>query len=157
LLPQDEVEKLAAEHREKPHLRLLQKKLAEEITIMVHSREDYEMAVEASQILFGKGTAEQLRKLNESTFLSVFEGVPQFSVPKTEIETGVNVIDLLTEKTQIFPSKGELRRTMKGNGLSINKEKVGDAELIINSNYLIGGKYILAQKGKKNYFLIIAE
>jgi tyrosyl-tRNA synthetase len=157
LLPQDEVEKLAAEHREKPHLRLLQKKLAEEITTMVHSRDDYEMAVEASQILFGKGTAEQLRKLNESTFLSVFEGVPQFSVSKNEIEEGVNVIELLSEKTAVFPSKGELRRTIKGNGLSINKEKVGDAELIISSNYLIGGKYILAQKGKKNYFLIIAE
>lgn len=157
LLSQDEVEKLAAEHREMPHMRLLQKKLAEEITTMVHSRDDYEMAVEASQILFGKGTAEQLRKLNESTFLSVFEGVPKFSVSKNEIEEGANVIELLSEKTTVFPSKGELRRTIKGNGLSINKEKVGNADLIINSDYLIGGKYILAQKGKKNYFLIIAE
>ncbi len=157
LLPQEEIEKLADEHREKPHLRLLQKKLAEEITTMVHSREDYEMAVEASQILFGKGTAEQLRKLNESTFLSVFEGVPQFSVSKREIEEGVNVIDLLAEKTAAFPSKGELRRTIKGNGLSINKEKTGDPDLVVDSEYLIGGKYILAQKGKKNYFLIIAE
>lgn len=157
LLPQEEVEKLAAEHREMPHQRLLQKKLAEEITTMVHSREDYEMAVEASQILFGKGTAEQLRKLNESTFLSVFEGVPQFSISKNDIEEGVNIIDLLAEKTAVFPSKGELRRTIKGNGLSINKEKIVDAELVINSEYLIGGKYILAQKGKKNYFLIIAE
>jgi len=157
LLTQDEIEKLAAEHREEPHLRLLQKKLAEEITIMVHSKEDYEMAVEASQILFGKGTAEQLRKLNESTFLSVFEGVPQFSVSKTEIEAGVNVIDLLAEKTQVFPSKGELRRTIKGNGLSINKEKVTDAEVVIGKEFLIGNKYILAQKGKKNYFLLIAE
>ena len=153
----NEIEKLAAEHREEPHLRLLQKKLAEEITIMVHSKEDYEMAVEASQILFGKGTAEQLRKLNESTFLSVFEGVPQFSVSKTEIEAGVNVIDLLAEKTQVFPSKGELRRTIKGNGLSINKEKVTDAEVVIGKEFLIGNKYILAQKGKKNYFLLIAE
>jgi len=157
LLTQDEIEKLAAEHREEPHRRLLQKKLAEEITIMVHSKEDYEMAVEASQILFGKGTAEQLRKLNESTFLSVFEGVPQFSVSKTEIEAGVNVIDLLAEKTQVFPSKGELRRTIKGNGLSINKEKVTDAEVVIGKEFLIGNKYILAQKGKKNYFLLIAE
>jgi tyrosyl-tRNA synthetase len=157
LLPQEEIDKLATEHREMPHLRLLQKKLAEEITVMVHSREDYEMAVEASQILFGKGTAVQLRKLNESTFLSVFEGVPQFSVSKNEIEQGINVIDLLAEKTTVFPSKGELRRTIKGNGLSINKEKIGDADLIINSEFLIGGKYILAQKGKKNYYLIIAE
>jgi len=157
LLSQKEIEKLAAEHRAEPHRRLLQKKLAEEITIMVHSKEDYEMAVEASQILFGKGTAEQLRKLNESTFLSVFEGVPQFSVSKTEIEAGVNVIDLLAEKTQVFPSKGELRRTIKGNGLSINKEKVTDAEVVIGKEFLIGDKYILAQKGKKNYFLLIAE
>jgi len=157
LLTQDEIEKLAAEHREEPHLRLLQKKLAEEITIMVHSKEDYEMAVEASQILFGKGTAEQLRKLNESTFLSVFEGVPQFSVSKTEIEAGVNVIDLLAEKTQVFPSKGELRRTIKGNGLSINKEKITDPDLVVGKNFLIDDKYILAQKGKKNYFLIISE
>jgi tyrosyl-tRNA synthetase len=157
LLSQKEIKKLAAEHREEPHHRLLQKKLAEEITIMVHSKEDYEMAVEASQILFGKGTAEQLRKLNESTFLSVFEGVPQFSVSKTKIEAGVNVIDLLAEKTQVFRSKGELRRTIKGNGLSINKEKVTDAEVVIGKEFLIGDKYILAQKGKKNYFLLIAE
>ncbi|SHI92940.1 tyrosyl-tRNA synthetase [Tangfeifania diversioriginum] len=157
LLNQEEIESLAREHREEPHRRLLQKKLAEEITIMVHSKEDYEMAVEASQILFGKGTAEQLRKLNESTFLSVFEGVPQFSVSKSEIEAGANVIDLLAEKTQVFPSKGELRRTIKGNGLSINKEKVTDAEVVIGKEFLIGDKYILAQKGKKNYFLLIAE
>ena len=157
LLPEEEIQKLAAEHLEKPHLRLLQKKLAEEITTMVHSREDYEMAVEASQILFGKGTAEQLRKLNESTFLSVFEGVPQFSVSKAELKTGINIIDLLAEKTSVFTSKGELRRTIKGNGLSINKEKIGDPDLAVNAEYLIGGKYILAQKGKKNYYLIIAE
>jgi len=157
LLPQEEIGKLADEHREKPHLRLLQKKLAEEITTKVHSREDYEMAVEASQILFGKGTAEQLRKLNESTFLSVFEGVPQFTVSKAEVESGVNIIDLLTDKTAVFPSKGELRRTIKGNGLSINKEKIGDPELVVDANFLIDDKYILAQKGKKNYYLIIAE
>jgi tyrosyl-tRNA synthetase len=115
------------------------------------------MAVEASQILFGKGTAEQLRRLNESTFLSVFEGVPQFPVSKSEIDAGVNVIDLLAEKTDVFPSKGELRRTIQGNGLSINKDKVTDPELNINSDFLIGGKYILAQKGKKNYYLIIVQ
>lgn len=155
LLPFDEIETLIEQHREAPHARTLQKKLAEEVTIMVHSKEDYEMAVEASQILFGRGTAEQLRKLNESTFLAVFEGVPQFNVSKPDIEAGVNVIDLLADKTEIFPSKGELRRTIKGNGLSINKEKISDADLVINSEFLIGGKYILAQKGKKNYYLII--
>ncbi|QGY43952.1 tyrosine--tRNA ligase [Maribellus comscasis] len=157
LLPSDEINSLIEQHREAPHARILQKKLAEEVTTMVHSKDDYEMAVEASQILFGKGTAEQLRKLNESTFLSVFEGVPQFTVAKSEIETGVNVIDLLADKTEIFPSKGELRRTIKGNGLSVNKEKVSDPDLTVNKDFLIGGKYILAQKGKKNYYLIIVQ
>ncbi|MCG6190211.1 tyrosine--tRNA ligase [Maribellus maritimus] len=157
LLPSDGINSLIEQHREAPHARILQKKLAEEVTTMVHSKDDYEMAVEASQILFGKGTAEQLRKLNESTFLSVFEGVPQFTVAKSEIETGVNVIDLLADKTEIFPSKGELRRTIKGNGLSVNKEKVSDPDLTVNKDFLIGGKYILAQKGKKNYYLIIVQ
>jgi tyrosyl-tRNA synthetase len=157
LLSKEEIKNLVAEHTEAPHLRLLQKRLAEEVTTMVHSKEEYEMAVEASQILFGKGTAENLRKLNESTFLAVFEGVPQFSMSKAELKEGINVIDLLTEKTEVFPSKGELRRTIQGNGLSINKEKIGNPDLIVNTDYLIGNKYILAQKGKKNYFLIIAE
>jgi tyrosyl-tRNA synthetase len=157
LLSKEEIDTLVAEHQEAPHMRTLQKKLAEEVTTMVHSKEEYDMAVEASQILFGKGTAEQLRKLNESTFLAVFEGVPQFNISKEELTEGINVIELLAEKTEVFPSKGELRRTIKGNGLSINKEKIGNPDLIVNSEYLIGNKYILAQKGKKNYFLIIAE
>ena len=156
MLSQDEVATLTEQHKEAPHARALQKKLAEEVTVMVHSREEYEMAVAASQILFGKGTAEQLHALNENTFLSVFEGVPQFKISKAELEAGINIIDLLAEKTEIFPSKGELRRTIKGNGLSINKEKVGNPDLIVDSKFLIGDKYILAQKGKKNYFLIIA-
>ena len=157
MLGKEEIEALVAEHSEAPHQRLLQKKLAEEITSMVHSREEYEMAVEASQILFGQGTAEQLRKLNENTFLAVFEGVPQFNISKEELKLGINVMDLLAEKTAVFPSKGELRRTIQGNGLSINKEKISDIGLEVNEDFLIGGKYILAQKGKKNYFLIIAE
>jgi tyrosyl-tRNA synthetase len=157
LLPKEEIEKIITEHREAPHLRLLQKALAKEITCLVHSEADYKMAQEASQILFGQGTAEQLRKLDENTFLSVFEGVPQYTIPKTDIEQGINVLDLLAEKTGIFPSKGELRRTIKGNGLSINKDKVTNEDLIVNSEFLIDGKYILPQKGKKNYFLIIAE
>ena len=115
------------------------------------------MAVEASQILFGNGTADQLRKLNENTFLSVFEGVPQFTVSKNEFDTGLNIIDLLAEKTKVFESKSELRRTIQANGLSINKEKIADAEFIINNSYLINGKYIVAQKGKKNYSVIIVE
>ena len=157
MLPEKHIAELVAKHNEAPHMRELQKELAREITTMVHSKEEYEMAVAASQILFGKGTAEQLHKLNESTFLSIFEGVPQFKVSKVELDAGINVIDLLTEKTEVFPSKGELRRTIKGNGLSINKEKIGSPDLIVNDKFLIGGKYILAQKGKKNYFLIIAE
>jgi len=156
-LPREEITALIEHHKEAPHLRILQKKLAEEITVMVHSKDDYEMAVEASQILFGNGTAEQLRKLNESIFLSVFEGVPQFTVSKSEIENGINVVELLAGKTNVFESKGELRRTIQGNGLSINKEKVSNAELVIDNSFLISNKYILAQKGKKNYSLIIIE
>jgi tyrosyl-tRNA synthetase len=154
-LSREEISALIEQHKEAPHIRILQKKIAEEITVMVHSKEEYEMVVEASQILFGNGTAEQLRKLNESTFLSVFEGVPQFKISKTEIESGINVVDLLAAKTCVFESKGELRRTIQGNGLSINKEKVTSADLVIDSTFLIGNKYILAQKGKKNYSLII--
>ena len=157
LLSPDEVEELIEKHAEAPHLRLLQKRLAEEVTVMVHSREDYDLAVEASQILFGQGTAELLNKLDEETFLSVFDGVPQFKLSAKELEAGIKVVDLLAEKAMVFPSKGELRRTIQGNGLSINKDKVMDAELIVNSGFLIGNKYILIQKGKKNYFLLIAE
>jgi len=157
LLSQDEVEELIEKHAEAPHLRLLQKRLAEEVTVMVHSREDYNLAVEASQILFGQGTAELLNKLDEETFLSVFDGVPQFTLSAKELAEGIKVVDLLAEKAMVFPSKGELRRTIQANGLSINKDKVTDAELVVNRGFLIGGKYILIQKGKKNYFLLIAE
>ena len=154
-LSREEIIELIEQHKEAPHIRVLQKKLAEEITVMVHSREEYEMAVEASQILFGNGTAGQLRKLNESTFLAVFEGVPQFTLEKTEIENGINVVDLLADKTSVFSSKGELRRTIQGNGLSINKDKITSPDLIIDNSFLINNRYILAQKGKKNYSLII--
>jgi tyrosyl-tRNA synthetase len=157
LLSQEEVSELIGRHAEAPHQRLLQRKLAEEVTVMVHSAEDYEMAVEASQILFGQGTAELLNKLDEATFLAVFDGVPQFKISKQELESGMKVVDLLAEKAMVFPSKGELRRTIQGNGLSINKEKVSDSETVINGQFLIGEKYILIQKGKKNYFLLIAE
>ncbi|MDD4108388.1 MAG: tyrosine--tRNA ligase [Prolixibacteraceae bacterium] len=156
LLDKDKIDNLIAEHHHAPHLRLLQKTLAEQITKMVHSKEEYEMAVTASEILFGQGTSKELRKLDERTFLAVFEGVPMYNISKMTIESGINIIDLLAEKTTIFPSKAELRRTIKGNGLSINKEKISNSELIIGTDFLIDGKYILAQKGKKNYFLIIA-
>ena len=157
LLSHEEITDLINQHREAPHMRLLQKKIAEEITTMVHSNEEYEMAIEASQILFGKGTAEQLRKLNESTFLDVFEGVPQFMVSKEEVANGINIVDLLAEKTEVFSSKGEIRRAISANGLSINKDKVTDTDLLVGKEFLINGKYILAQKGKKNYYLIIAR
>lgn len=157
LLKKDEIEDLVARHKEAPHLRELQKKLAEEITVMVHSRADFEMAVEASRILFGSGTSESLRKLDEPTFLAVFEGVPQFKISKASLENGIHVVDLLAGHAPVFPSKGELRRTVQGNGLSINKEKVADQELLVNTSFLIDEKYILIQKGKKNYFLLIAE
>ncbi|WP_163710105.1 tyrosine--tRNA ligase [Mangrovibacterium lignilyticum] len=157
LLGKEEIDALIDQHKATPHERELQKKLAEEVTVLVHSREDYEMAVEASQILFGRGTAENLRRLDEQTFLAVFEGVPQFAVSKSALTSGVNVLDLLADQAAVFPSKGELRRTIKGNGLSINKEKFTDQEGEINSDFLIGDKYVLVQKGKKNYFLLIAE
>jgi len=156
LLSKEEIAELISNHAEAPHLRLLQKKLAEEVTVMVHSRDQYDMAVEASQILFGQGTAELLRKLDSDTFLAVFEGVPQYKISETELNAGIKVVDLLAEKTMVFPSKGELRRTVQANGLSINKEKITDAELVINADSLIGGKYILVQKGKKSYFLLVA-
>ncbi|MBN1925963.1 MAG: tyrosine--tRNA ligase [Prolixibacteraceae bacterium] len=157
LMPKEDIEGLIVQHREAPHERLLQRKLAEEVTTMVHSKEELDAAIEASQVLFGKGTAEQLRRMDERTFLSVFEGVPQYSVSKEEFEKGIHVIGLLAEKTEIFPSKGELRRTLQANGLSINKEKISNQELTIYSNDLISDKYLLIQKGKKNYFLIIAK
>ncbi len=154
LFSQEEVAELVARHNEAPHMRELQKVLAKDITIRVHSEADYEAAIEASQILFGKGTTETLRKLDERTFLSVFEGVPQFDISKADIETGIGVIDFLAEKTQIFASKGEARRMLKDNGVSINKTKVKD-DYTINLSDLLNKKYILVQKGKKNYFLVI--
>jgi len=157
LLGRDEIESLILQHKEAPHQRALQKKLAEEITVMVHSRDNFEIAVVAAQILFGSGTAEQLRKLNEATFLSVFEGVPKFTVARQDIENGIGVVELLAEKTRVFESKSELRRTVQANGLSIIKEKIADADMRINSSFLINRKYILAQKGKKNYSVIIVQ
>jgi len=156
ILPKETVDQLIEEHQQAPHLRQLQKVLAKEVTCMVHSESDYNLAVEASEILFGKGTEETLRKLDEATFLSVFEGVPQFEIAKSELETGINIIDLLAEKTTVFPSKGEARRTIAGGGVAVNKVKVEGPDEIITRSKLIGDKYLLVQKGKKNYFLLIA-
>lgn len=154
LLSQKEVADIVNAHKEEPHKRQLQKVLAQEITTMVHSKEEYEAAVEASEILFGNGTAEQLKKIDDKTFISVFEGVPCFDIESNVLKQGVNVVDLLAERTAIFPSKGELRRTIQGNGLSINKNKVPNVDLIVDNEFLLGEKYILIQKGKKNYFII---
>jgi tyrosyl-tRNA synthetase len=154
VLGQDEIENILNEHNKAPHERLLQRKLAEEVTVMVHSRSDYDGAVEASQILFGRGTTESLRKMGESTFLSVFEGVPVSDIKMEVISKGVSVADLCAEHSQVFASKGELRRLVQGGGLSINKEKIDNPDQIIGKEYLLNGKYILVQKGKKNYFLL---
>lgn len=157
ILPESEINSLIKEHSQMPHLRLLQKKLAEEITVMVHSRKDYDTVVEASSILFGNATSEALKKIDEKTFLSVFDGVPLFEVEKELIIEGLELSELLCVKTSIFPSKGEFKRTIQGNGLAINKEKCNQENGKINSDFLINNKYILVQKGKKNYFLIIAS
>ena len=156
-LERDEIESLIAQHQEAPHLRILQKRLAEEVTVMVHSREDYDAAVEASNILFGNATADALRKLDEQTLLQVFEGVPQFTISKAELEAGIAPLDLLAVNTQIFPSKGEARKMIQANGFSMNKEKLTDPNTPIDAKALIDGKYIIFQKGKKNYFLVVAE
>ena len=156
-LPKEEIEALIAEQEAAPHLRVLQKRLAKEVTVMVHSEEDYNAAVEASGILFGNATSEALKKLDEDTLLSVFEGVPQFEVAKTEIEAGIKAVDLFAEKTAIFPSKGEMRKMVQGGGVSLNKEKLTAFDQVINSDNLLDGKYLLVQRGKKNYYLIIAK
>ena len=157
LKSKEEIENLEAEHFKAPHVRLLQKELAKEITSRVHSEQDYLAAVEASEILFGKGTAESLGNLSENDLLSIFEGVPQVKISKTEIEVGINIIEFLSDKTQIFSSRGEARKMMLGGGVLINKNKVEDPEQIVNADYLMKGKYLLAQKGKKNYYLITVE
>jgi tyrosyl-tRNA synthetase len=156
LFNKEEIEALEKEHSSAPHLRTLQKALAKDITIRVHSEHDFEAALEASEILFGKGTAETLTKLSEDDLLSVFEGVPQMQLAKTEIESGLNIIEFLSDKTNIFASRGEARKMIQGGGVMLNKSKVEDINLSVNSNFLLNGKYILAQKGKKNYFLVKA-
>lgn len=156
-LDKEEIEGLVVEQKAAPHLRALQKRLAKEITIMVHSEEDYNQAVEASNILFGNATADALKKLDEETFLQVFEGVPTFDISKDELAEGIKAVDLLTEKAAVFPSKGEMRKTVQAGGVMINKEKLENFDNAIDASSLIAGKYIIAQKGKKNYFLLIAK
>ena len=156
LLTKDEIAELVSKHNEAPHLRVLQQKLAEEVTVMVHSREDYDAAVEASQILFGRATSESLKNLSEDNFLSVFEGVPQGTAAKSDIETGLNIVDALSDVSGFLKSKGEARRALKENSISVNKEKIKD-DFVIEDKDLINKKYVLLQRGKKNYFLLIVE
>lgn len=153
LFSREEVEAMEAEQDTAPHLRILQKALAKDITIRVHGEAEYNHAVEASEILFGKGTTETLKHLDEKTLLNVFEGVPQFEISLSELEAGIGLVDFLAEKTAIFSSKGEARRMLKEGGVQLNKEKVSE-DSIVNSEFLLNNRYILAQKGKKNYFLV---
>jgi tyrosyl-tRNA synthetase len=156
LFGKEEIEAMIAEHQAAPHLRVLQKALAKDLTERVHSEADYQAALEASEILFGKGTAEALHKLNEDTLLSVFEGVPQFEISLDELQQGIGIVELVAEKTTIFSSKGEARRMLKDGGVQINKTKVGE-DFIADQTQLLSGKYLLAQKGKKNYYLLIGR
>lgn len=153
LMPREEIEALEAEHDKAPDMRLLQKTLAKDITIRVHSQEALDAAMAASDILFGKGTKESLAGLDEATFLSVFEGVPTFELEKAELENGIDIIELLAGKTQILASKGEARRGLKENSISINKEKVKEG-FVVDSSCLLNDRYVLVQKGKKNYFIV---
>lgn len=157
LLEKEEIEKLISEHQQTPHLRILQKRLAEEVTKMVHSEQDYQSAVEASGILFGNSTSEALKKLDEETLLAVFDGVPQFEIEKPILKEGVKAIDLLTDAAAVFPSKGEMRKMVQSGGVSLNKEKLENQDQLITEADLLNGKYLLIQKGKKNYYLIIAK
>ncbi|MDR1698232.1 MAG: tyrosine--tRNA ligase [Prevotellaceae bacterium] len=156
-ISREEIETLVAGHAEAPHQRVLQKRLAKEVTTMVHSEEDYNAAVEASSILFGNSTADALKSLDEETLLAVFDGVPQFEISANEMSEGIKLMELLTDKAAVFPSKGELRKTIQAGGLSINKEKVENQDLVLDKSFLLNGKYILVQKGKKNYFLLIVK
>ena len=155
LFSQDEIAALELEHEQAPHLRALQKALSRDLTLRVHGEAEYDQAVQASEILFGKGTTETLRMLDEKTLLGVFEGVPQSEISRTELEAGIGMVDFLSEKTGIFPSKGEARRMLKDGGVQVNKEKALE-ESTVTSAYLLNNRYILAQKGKKNYFLVKA-
>ncbi len=152
-LDQETINKLIEEHKETPHLRILQRKLAEEVTTLVHSKEDLDKAIQASNILFGNATADDLKQLDEATFLEVFDGVPQAEITKTDIDNGLNIVTILNDKTGFFKSNGEARRALTANSISVNKEKV-DENFELNSNHLINNQFVLLQSGKKNYFVI---
>jgi tyrosyl-tRNA synthetase len=152
-LSKEEIEVLTEKHREEPHLRLLQKRLAEETTVMVHSAEDLENAIKASNILFGNSTSDDLKQLDEATFLDVFDGVPQAEISRNEIEMGINIVDVLNEKTGFLKSNGEARRALTANSISVNKEKVAE-DFVLSNKDLINNQFVLLQSGKKNYFVV---
>ncbi len=156
-LTKEEIEALAAEHAQNPGARPLQKRLAREVTVMVHGEDNYNAAVEASAILFSNEAREALMRLDESTLLDIFEGVPSFSVAKADVEAGIPLLEFLATSTKVFPSKGEARKMVQGNGVSINKEKVTDPNLNVDASMLIAGRYILVQRGKKNYYLVTVD
>jgi len=154
-MEQPEVDELIAKHREAPHLRVLQQRLAKEVTTFIHGEESYEFAVKASSLLFSNNTAELLVSLTEEQLLDVLDGVPQYEIAKADLETGKDIVSLLAE-TGIFPSKGEARKTVQGGGVSVNKNKVQGIDMIINTSALLRDKYLLLQKGKTNYYLVKA-
>ena len=156
-IEKEEIEALIAEHQAAPHLRILQKRLAKEVTVMVHSEDDYNAAVDASNILFGNATSEALRKLDEDTLLAVFEGVPQFEISRDVLTGGVKAVDLFVDNAAVFASKGEMRKLVQGGGVSLNKEKLAAFDQVITAADLLDEKYLLVQRGKKNYYLLIAK
>jgi len=157
LKTQAEIEALEKEHDAAPHLRILQKALAEDITVRTHSEEALETAIKTSEFLFGNGALDFFATLNDAQVLEIFEGVPQHTISKAELEGGIDASTLLAEKTSVFPSKGEAKKTIQGGGVSLNKEKIKEASAVFNAEHLLNGKYIIIQKGKKNYFLLTAE
>ncbi|OUD36330.1 tyrosine--tRNA ligase [Flavobacterium sp. FPG59] len=152
-LSKEDIEVLTEKHKEAPHMRLLQKRLAEEITVMVHSADDLENAIKASNILFGNSTSDDLKQLDQATFLDVFDGVPQAEISRNEIEAGINIVDVLNEKTGFLKSNGEARRALTANSISVNREKVTE-EFVLSSKDLINNQFVLLQSGKKNYFVV---
>lgn len=157
LKSKEEIDGLIAEHDQVPHLRIVQKALAKDITIRTHSEKDYEMAIKTSEFLFANGSLDFLNELEHEQVLEVFDGVPQFEITTSEVNAGINILDLLAVSTSVFPSKGEARKMLQGGGVSLNREKLNDIELQVNTENLINGKYLIVQRGKKNYYLITAK
>jgi len=152
----EEIEGLEQQQDEAPHLRVLQKTLAEEITIRVHSKEDYEQALKSSEILFGKATKENLEQLTDMQLLDIFDGVPTFTISKDKLSAGISILDVLAQETSILPSKGEAKKLVSANGIAVNLEKFADVNGMLNADDLINGKYLIVKKGKKDYSLIVA-